>query len=139
MIRRPPRSTRTDTLFPYTTIFRSDNFRFRWTTTYYGKINDSNSLADQYAALLEINPNAEVPIFLNIGDVWEHDLFLSFDLDSGGKEFRLYGGVNNLFNSVSPFLPSGPESGRWTNQNGVYDIAGRRFYVGATVNFCWEI
>src|SRR3546814_10604359 len=29
MIRRPPRSTRTDTLFPYTTLFRSDN-RDRW-------------------------------------------------------------------------------------------------------------
>src|SRR3546814_12613959 len=29
MIRRPPRSTRTDTLFPYTTLFRSvcDNFQ----------------------------------------------------------------------------------------------------------------
>src|SRR3546814_16330182 len=27
MIRRPPRSTRTDTLFPYTTLFRSDG---RW-------------------------------------------------------------------------------------------------------------
>src|SRR3546814_3350171 len=26
MIRRPPRSTRTDTLFPYTTLFRSDTF-----------------------------------------------------------------------------------------------------------------
>src|SRR3546814_2269250 len=26
MIRRPPRSTRTDTLFPYTTLFRSDFF-----------------------------------------------------------------------------------------------------------------
>src|SRR3546814_3120812 len=25
MIRRPPRSTRTDTLFPYTTLFRSRN------------------------------------------------------------------------------------------------------------------
>src|SRR3546814_816096 len=25
MIRRPPRSTRTDTLFPYTTLFRSSN------------------------------------------------------------------------------------------------------------------
>src|SRR3546814_12446382 len=25
MIRRPPRSTRTDTLFPYTTLFRSAN------------------------------------------------------------------------------------------------------------------
>src|SRR3546814_19759673 len=27
MIRRPPRSTRTDTLFPYTTLFRPDNVR----------------------------------------------------------------------------------------------------------------
>src|SRR3546814_10226742 len=27
MIRRPPRSTRTDTLFPYTTLFRSDTDR----------------------------------------------------------------------------------------------------------------
>src|SRR6056297_2426880 len=26
MIRRPPRSTRTDTLFPYTTLFRSGGF-----------------------------------------------------------------------------------------------------------------
>src|SRR3546814_3529847 len=31
MIRRPPRSTRTDTLFPYTTLFRSSrNPRFHW-------------------------------------------------------------------------------------------------------------
>src|SRR3546814_20643871 len=28
MIRRPPRSTRTDTLFPYTTLFRSPHLRF---------------------------------------------------------------------------------------------------------------
>src|SRR3546814_20979872 len=28
MIRRPPRSTRTDTLFPYTTLFRSDGRAF---------------------------------------------------------------------------------------------------------------
>src|SRR3546814_5858895 len=27
MIRRPPRSTRTDTLFPYTTLFRSPHLR----------------------------------------------------------------------------------------------------------------
>src|SRR3546814_12042294 len=30
MIRRPPRSTRTDTLFPYTTLFRSGDMR-NWT------------------------------------------------------------------------------------------------------------
>src|SRR3546814_4118629 len=29
MIRRPPRSTRTDTLFPYTTLFRSE-YRAKW-------------------------------------------------------------------------------------------------------------
>src|SRR3546814_6487416 len=29
MIRRPPRSTRTDTLFPYTTLFRSSAARIR--------------------------------------------------------------------------------------------------------------
>src|SRR3546814_11609396 len=29
MIRRPPRSTRTDTLFPYTTLFRSQSYAFK--------------------------------------------------------------------------------------------------------------
>src|SRR3546814_8769314 len=33
MIRRPPRSTRTDTLFPYTTLFRSD---FTYVSTWQG-------------------------------------------------------------------------------------------------------
>src|SRR3546814_6134210 len=32
MIRRPPRSTRTDTLFPYTTLFRS-NWSWRFPST----------------------------------------------------------------------------------------------------------
>src|SRR3546814_20930515 len=30
MRRRPPRSTRTDTLFPYTTLFRSDEREAKW-------------------------------------------------------------------------------------------------------------
>src|SRR3546814_125266 len=33
MIRRPPRSTRTDTLFPYTTLFRSERFHACWLST----------------------------------------------------------------------------------------------------------
>src|SRR3546814_5043847 len=32
MIRRPPRSTRTDTLFPYTTLFRSSRAQTVWNT-----------------------------------------------------------------------------------------------------------
>src|SRR3546814_10174999 len=41
MIRRPPRSTRTDTLFPYTTLFRSGAGRTRaraW--AYHGRSRD---------------------------------------------------------------------------------------------------
>src|SRR3546814_16737124 len=46
MIRRPPRSTRTDTLFPYTTLFRSLDFRRRaydkWLA--YGQAKTANAL-----------------------------------------------------------------------------------------------
>src|SRR3546814_6020333 len=34
MIRRPPRSTRTDTLFPYTTLFRSPTYIAEWLLTF---------------------------------------------------------------------------------------------------------
>src|SRR3546814_18535032 len=48
MIRRPPRSTRTDTLFPYTTLFRSGvaarrwclEKRYRFTTAYHTQFPD---------------------------------------------------------------------------------------------------
>src|SRR3546814_6609737 len=39
MIRRPPRSTRTDTLFPYTTLFRSVLF---------GPLSDTEPVATPY-------------------------------------------------------------------------------------------
>src|SRR3546814_19512416 len=42
MRRRPPRSTRTDTLFPYTTLFRSQQKRLK---------NKSADFADMIAAL----------------------------------------------------------------------------------------
>src|SRR3546814_2602078 len=41
MIRRPPRSTRTDTLFPYTTLFRSIQLRAKQKLKgYYGDITE---------------------------------------------------------------------------------------------------
>src|SRR3546814_3627482 len=51
MIRRPPRSTRTDTLFPYTTLFRSGisslpTHRWRW-----GRLREG---AESYAKLAQI-------------------------------------------------------------------------------------
>src|SRR3546814_13538084 len=43
MIRRPPRSTRTDTLFPYTTLFRSKKVNFD-RQTYGGLATDDPEL-----------------------------------------------------------------------------------------------
>src|SRR3546814_7830666 len=45
MIRRPPRSTRTDTLFPYTTLFRSQH----WLQDNMGKPLRISDLADALA------------------------------------------------------------------------------------------
>src|SRR3546814_937048 len=39
MIRRPPRSTRTDTLFPYTTLFRSANDRILSVTSWLNSLS----------------------------------------------------------------------------------------------------
>lgn len=110
-------------------------FRFRWTTIYYGQVNDSNSVRDRYQALLLTVPNAEEPFYLRIGDVVQHDLYLAADIGVRGSKLRIYGGVRNVTDAISPFLPTGTESGRLTNQNGAYDIAGRRFYIGTTLNF----
>src|SRR3546814_3703117 len=57
MIRRPPRSTRTDTLFPYTTLFRSVEFGVHSVSspgleTYLGSISPAD-LAD---SLVRHNP-----------------------------------------------------------------------------------
>src|SRR3546814_20453884 len=56
MIRRPPRSTRTDTLFPYTTLFRSDRyvtqtFDVEYGTTEYGAEAYAAYLRARYVAL----------------------------------------------------------------------------------------
>src|SRR3546814_1466810 len=50
MIRRPPRSTRTDTLLPYTTLFRSADYAFQ-DSYYYNPANDPGSYQGSYGVL----------------------------------------------------------------------------------------
>src|SRR3546814_6472013 len=54
MIRRPPRSTRTDTLFPYTTLFRSDEAN-TVKTLQTGTTLELNWLLDSGATLTSIS------------------------------------------------------------------------------------
>src|SRR3546814_9041879 len=50
MIRRPPRSTRTDTLFPYTTLFRSEHVNFfENKATDYSKASVTGSWDDAFS------------------------------------------------------------------------------------------
>src|SRR3546814_11516714 len=46
MIRRPPRATRTDTLFPYTTLFRSENGREQFDGFSWRSISNRSGKAD---------------------------------------------------------------------------------------------
>ncbi|MDP3079495.1 MAG: TonB-dependent receptor [Brevundimonas sp.] len=111
-------------------------FRLRWTTTYYGETLDSRFRLNQYNQLLQTVPGAEFPLFLEIDSVVEHDLYAGYTFEADGGEMRIYAGVNNVTNEISPFLPTGDVfSGRLTNYNGAYDVAGRRFYLGLTLEF----
>src|SRR3546814_8434145 len=63
MIRRPPRSTRTDTLFPYTTLFRScfelcDAAIEEWTETVIG-VSRSTLHLDMHLALPTVDLRSE--------------------------------------------------------------------------------
>ncbi len=116
--------------------WRLNDFRLRYTVKYLSPTLDSRFRLQQYEALLQTMPDAEYPLFLRIPEMWEHDLYAGYDLDVGGHDIRLYAGVNNLLDEVSPFLPSGDVfSGRLANYNGAYDTAGRRYYFGVTVKF----
>src|SRR3546814_20607815 len=53
MIRRPPRSTRTDTLFPYTTLFRS------WQTVVGGSRSYLRALCDKFTGALKLSTPVE--------------------------------------------------------------------------------
>src|SRR3546814_5493629 len=57
MIRRPPRSTRTDTLFPYTTLFRSGIFNVST-----GEGRSIKDVYDAVVAYLGVSPEQEVPV-----------------------------------------------------------------------------
>src|SRR3546814_5847459 len=56
MIRRPPRSTRTDTLFPYTTLFRSTEAIASWTEMIRDSIVAASGLEEAIVATAPVAP-----------------------------------------------------------------------------------
>src|SRR3546814_16205937 len=78
MILRPPRSTRTDTLFPYTTLFRFDRLAKLLALTNIGydrveaRRHDAELEPGEHDALI-IEPRHQHP---DAAILWPHDLFL---------------------------------------------------------------
>src|SRR3546814_19419170 len=93
MIRRPPRSTRTDTLFPYTTLFRSDRAGDD-TSSAVGPVVDLDQRVDDFVArflgmtLLMYDFDKVSDLVTKLGDL------LPDNLMGDGTERRL-----------SPFIP----------------------------------
>src|SRR3546814_13490216 len=80
MIRRPPRSTRTDTLFPYTTLFRSVNYLGYRSTVVRIRISAESDpepltvqLLPEYRTLDEVAVIAASPGAVLKGDTTEFD------------------------------------------------------------------
>src|SRR3546814_1478899 len=65
MIRRPPRSTRTDTLFPYTTLFRS-HVRFQFSPEVFN-LTEPDFALEICDAVTELwQASAQRPVTLNL-------------------------------------------------------------------------
>src|SRR3546814_20853126 len=77
MIRRPPRSTRTDTLFPYTTLFRS--------------FDRPKALAVHAAHCPAAWPARQHPIHAQHLGLGAEELCLSADHRPGGADLRRHG------------------------------------------------
>src|SRR3546814_3301489 len=91
-IRRPPRSTRTDTLFPYTTLFRTRDVARAITGTITGTVPLPGSARDLHARLRPSQPSPAIRHNRGRGTVSDGDRLRSDDsTDQGGdrKSTRL--------------------------------------------------
>ncbi len=109
-------------------------FTFSWQVNYLSKaIGDLDFVGSQ-----KVNGDTLTLDEMNkVGDRWYHDIQARVDIGED-KNFGLYAGVDNLFNSKPPFLPGTPFTVGITGTEtaaDVYDPFGRRFYVGASLKF----
>src|SRR3546814_20699574 len=114
MIRRPPRSTRTDTLFPYTTLFRSA-FRFedhrgidQVTTPKVGVVYSPSNGVDFKASW---GKSFKVPTLYQTGQTSHAQLLTGFIFSpaptSSNPVLYLFGAHPNLTPApATPFTPS---------------------------------
>src|SRR3546814_9370192 len=121
MIRRPPRSTRTDTLFPYTTLFRSQIDKFirltlgeAATARYQIIVGDPEKVATQMAAGIRrvreyrldekdsfyFNWSLQVPLEFQQPFQPTHEAMAALDLHHGRKPHELAADLRRAFSGI---------------------------------------
>src|SRR3546814_8877623 len=115
MIRRPPRSTRTDTLFPYTTLFRSqfsrDPVPVTAMVTTAMEQDERRSLGVAPVNIMQLQPLRDVDVRGEIGEgVFRHWTILRFSLaNNNAPAIRIEAFTPRL---KAPALPPLLEIGR---------------------------
>lgn len=105
--------------------YRNGGFRLSYIVTYLGGGVDD--------IVQNANPTDER--FFKVGDQDFHRIFLAYDFGED-DQFRVYGGVNNIFDDFGAFVPDGLDNGSSYNiSNGLADVLGREFYVGVRARF----
>lgn len=105
--------------------YRNGGFRTTYTVTYLdGGIDD-----------LETHPDPDDLRFFKADGQAFHRIYAAYDFGAD-NQFRIYGGVNNIFNNFGPLLPTGLNNGSSSNiVSELNDALGREFYMGARVRF----
>src|SRR3546814_12407147 len=100
MIRRPPRSTRTDTLFPYTTLFRAVNL-----------LEPILELDDTVAEFRTVDDHFAIGIVEDVedllGDIAVIDVHMDqAPLEAGCHQLAVFGSVAHIKGNLGPIAGS---------------------------------
>lgn len=114
-----------DDEFRATMSYDLDKFRLRYTLLFEeGGVDDPIN-----------DPDPSFERYFKTGDEFFHRIYARYDFGADDR-YRIYGGVNNIFDNFGPILPSGLDNGSSYNiVSDLGDIVGREFYAGVRVRF----
>ncbi|WFL77712.1 TonB-dependent receptor [Altererythrobacter arenosus] len=105
--------------------YRNGPFRATYTVTMLGGGVDN----------IEQHGNRGDDRYYKADNQYFHRVYLAYDFGDN-EQYRIYGGVNNLFNNFGPFMPTGLDYGSSYNlDTPLNDVLGREFYLGLRARF----
>src|SRR3546814_9305576 len=101
MIRRPPRSTRTDTLFPYTTLFRSPRLHFEGAETSF-RLGTADGDSEDIVASQIVGTAWDGGRAVVAYEFYRRDALAAADRDYVTDDLSAFGGPDLRSNYASP-------------------------------------